>query len=141
MEIELNESQKEAIVTEFDLVKDQYSLLFNNGIDRIMDHLLNEEIIDIWDHDLVDRYDEYKELVIKYLKDYLKEKDGPYKCSVCHKEIEDESLMIHIVMNNFIHTDCKNGFDQWVNNFFKEIEKYTTYETDKELSKRNAKKK
>jgi hypothetical protein len=125
MEIELNELQKEAILSKFVLIEEPYSQ-FISKINRIMDDLLNEEIINIWDHDLVDRYDEYEELVIKYLKDYLKEKDGPYKCSVCHKEIEDESLMIHIVMNNFIHTDCKNGFDQRVNNFFKEIEKYSS---------------
>jgi hypothetical protein len=125
MEIELNELQKEAILSKFVLIEEPYSQ-FISKINRIMDDLLNEEIINIWDHDLVDRYDEYEELVIKYLKDYLKEKDGPYKCSVCHKEIEDESLMIHIVMNNFIHTDCKNVFDQRVNNFFKEIEKYSS---------------
>jgi hypothetical protein len=125
MEIELNELQKEAILSKFVLIEEPYSQ-FISKINRIMDDLLNEEIINIWDHDLVDRYDEYEELVIKYLKDYLKEKDGPYKCSVCHKEIEDESLMIHIVMNNFIHTDCKTVFDQRVNNFFKEIEKYSS---------------
>ena len=125
MEIELNELQKEAILSKFVLIEEPYSQ-FISKINRIMDDLLNEEIINIWDHDLVDRYDEYEELVIKYLKDYLKEKDGPYKCSVCHKEIEDESLMIHIVMNNFIHTDCKNGFDQSVDDFFKEIEKYSS---------------
>ena len=125
MEIELNELQKEAILSKFVLIEEPYSQ-FISKINRIMDDLLNEEIINIWDHDLVDRYDEYEELVIKYLKDYLKEKDGPYKCSVCHKEIEDDSLMIHIVMNNFIHTDCKNGFDQSVDDFFKEIEKYSS---------------
>ena len=126
MEIELNESQKEAIVAEFDLVKDQYSLLFNNGIDRIMDHLLNEEIIDIWDYDLVDRYEEYKELISKYLKAYLKEKNGPYKCFECQKEIEDESLMVHIVSGDFIHKDCKNQFDQRCSDFLKEIKKYSS---------------
>lgn len=121
MEIELNESQKEAVIAEFVLMEEPYSQ-FADKVNMIMDHLLNEEIINIWDHDLVDRYDEYAELVSKYLKDYLKEKDGPYKCSVCHKGIEDESLMIHIVMNNFIHADCKNQFDQGVYDFFEKIE-------------------
>jgi hypothetical protein len=126
MEIELNELQKEAILSKFVLIEEPYSQ-FISKVNRIMDDLLNEEIINIWDHDLVDRYDEYKELVVKYLKDYLKEKDGPYKCSVCHKEIEDESLMIHIVMNNFIHTDCENEFDQSVYDFFEKIKDGTRY--------------
>jgi|APGre2960657404_1045060.scaffolds.fasta_scaffold113483_2 hypothetical protein len=126
MEIELNELQKEAILSKFVLIEEPYSQ-FISKVNRIMDDLLNEEIINIWDHDLVDRYDEYKELVVKYLKDYLKEKDGPYKCSVCHKEIEDESLMIHIVMNNFIHTDCENQLDQRVYDFFEKIKDGTWY--------------
>jgi hypothetical protein len=121
MKIELNESQKEAILSKFVLIEDPYSQ-FVDTVNVIMDHLLNEEIIDIWDHDLINRYDEYEELVSKYLKDYLKEKDSPYKCYVCHEEIEDESLMIHIVRNKFIHSDCKNGFDQGVYDFFKKIE-------------------
>ena len=124
MEIELNESQKEAILSKFVLIEYPYSQ-FVDHVNRIIDDLLNEEIIDIWDHDLVNRCDEYVELVSKYLKDYLKEKDSPYKCFVCHKEIENESLMIHI-LNDFMHTDCKNEFDQSVDDFFKEIEKYSS---------------
>ena len=107
MEIELNESQIEEIRAEFDLMEDPYSLLFDNGMGSVMDHLLNEEIIDIWDHDLVDRYDEYRELVSKCLKEYILEKNPLLKCGHCGLKIQDVSLMAYTYALGITHYECK----------------------------------
>jgi hypothetical protein len=79
MEIELSEFQKDEILKTFNLIEDPTSQ-FNHTVTTIMDHLLNEETIDIWDHDLVDRHDEYRELIINCIKIYLVEKNPPLKC-------------------------------------------------------------
>jgi hypothetical protein len=126
MEIELNESQKEAIVAEFDLMKDPTSQ-FDHTVTTIIDHLLNEEIIDIWDHDLVDRYDEYRELIINYIKIYLVEKNPPLKCYQCGGEIQDVSLMTHIKGPGFVHSECKKEYEKDMEILLKQIKDGTWY--------------
>ena len=78
MEIELSEFQKNEILKKFNLIEDPTSQ-FDHTVTTIIDHLLNEETIDIWDYDLEDRYDEYNELITDYLKSYLVQKDPPLK--------------------------------------------------------------
>lgn len=116
MEIELNESQKEAILKIFDLIEEDSSE-FESNVIEIMDQLLNQEIINIWDHDLVDRYDEYKELVSDYLKLYLVQKDPPLKCFQCGMEIrdieiQDISLMTYIKGIVFVHKECEKEYEK-----------------------------
>lgn len=116
MEIELTESQKEEILKIFDLIEDDPSE-FESNVIEIMDQLLNQEIINIWDHDLVDRYDEYKELVTDYLKLYLVQKDPPLKCSQCgieirDIEIQDISLMTYIKGIAFVHKECEKEYEK-----------------------------
>jgi hypothetical protein len=116
MEIELTKLQKEEILKIFDLIEEDPSE-FESNVLEIMDQLLNREIINIWDYDLVDRYDEYKELVTDYLKLYLLQKDPPLKCSQCGTEIrdieiQDISLMPYINGIAFVHKECEKEYEK-----------------------------
>jgi len=126
MKIELSELQKEEIIKKFDLIEDDPSE-FRSNIIEIMDHLLNEEIIDIWDHDLVDRYDEYKELITDYLKSYLVQKDTPLECYQCGIEIKDVSLMTYIKNEGFIHSGCKKEYEKDAEILLQQIKDGTWY--------------
>jgi hypothetical protein len=111
MEIELTELQKEEIRKEIDLIEYPHCQ-FQINISGIMDHLLNEEIIDIWDHDLVDRSDEYMDLISKYLKDYILEKNPFLKCGHCGLKIQDASLMAYTSALGITHYECKRVFEK-----------------------------
>ena len=120
MKIELSEFQKDEIRKKFDLIEDPTSQ-FDHTVATVIDHLLNEETIDIWDHDLVDRYDEYRELIINYIKIYLVEKNPPLKCYQCKGEIQDVSLMTHINGPGFIHNECEKAYEKKIEIISQEI--------------------
>lgn len=126
MEIELTKSQKEDILKIFNLIEEDHSQ-FKSNIIKIIDHLLNEEIIDILDHDLEDRYDEYNELITDYLKSYLVQKDTPLECYQCGIEIKDVSLMTHIKNEGFIHSECIEEYEKDAEILLQQIKDGTWY--------------
>jgi hypothetical protein len=126
MEIELSEFQKDEILKTFNLIEDPTSQ-FNHTVTTIMDHLLNEETIDIWDHDLVDRHDEYRELIINCIKIYLVEKNPPLKCYQCNEEIQDVSLMTHIKGPGFVHSECRKEYEKDMEILLQQIKNGTWY--------------
>ena len=126
MEIELSEFQKNEILKKFNLIEDPTSQ-FDHTVTTIIDHLLNEETIDIWDYDLVDRYDEYRELIINYIKIYLVEKNPPLKCYQCKREIQDVSLMTHIKGPGFVHSECKKEYEKGMEILLQQIKDGTWY--------------
>ena len=111
MEIELTDLQKEEIRKKIDLIE-YPDWQFEIDISEIMDHFLNEEIIDIWDHDLVDRSDEYMDLIRKYVKDYILEKNPFLKCGLCGLKIQDASLMAYTSALGITHYECKRVFEK-----------------------------
>ena len=126
MEIELSEFQKNEILKKFNLIEDPTSQ-FDHTVTTIIDHLLNEETIDIWDYDLEDRYDEYNELITDYLKSYLVQKDPPLKCYQCEVEIKDVSLMTHIKNEGFIHSECIEEYEKDAEILLQQIKDGTWY--------------
>ena len=126
MKIELTELQKEEIRKKFDLIEEDHSQ-FKSNVIAIIDHLLNEEIIDIWYHDLVDCYDEYKELITDYLKSYLVQKDTPLECYQCGIEIKDVLSMTYIKNVGFIHSECKKEYEKNTEILLQQIKDGTWY--------------
>ena len=43
------------------------------------------------------------------------------KCFQCKKQIENESTMVHIGDGDFVHSQCKEKFENDKNEFFKNI--------------------
>ena len=126
MKIELSELQKKEIRKKFDLIEDHPSQ-FESNVTEIMEHLLNEEIIDKWDHDLVDQYDEYEELVTNYLELYLVQKDPQLKCFQCGIEIQGISLMKYIKNEGFIHNECEKAYEKEIELILQQIKDGTWY--------------